>query len=396
MKDPSGGAIAGATVQVENPDTGFQRQTTTNDDGNYLVGDLFPGNYNITSPAFSKTTLNGAAVTANQIRRADAIMQVAQMNQVVEITAAPPALQTDRADVNVNLSTRQLATLPITGSGGRSFQSLLTIVPGTSISGPTNSAAADPGRSFSINVNGVSNLQNNTRIDGSSINYPWLPTNLVYQPATEAIETVNVVTNSYNAEQGLPGGAIINVITQSGTNEFHGKAWVFNTDSHFFAQNFFHPTPQNNKYILNQFGVAFTGPVVIPKLFNGRDKLFFSVDWERTAIRSGAPPRFLTIPSADLRNGNFAATGTTVYDPASNANPALRIFARPAERHHLRTAFQDDYLRWVAEPSNSSTRLIYHRRDLHMVKGNQLGGQQRQPTYTVAGCVESEQGPREL
>jgi hypothetical protein len=112
------------------------------------------------------------AVSANQTRRADAFLQVAQTNQVVEITAAPPALQTDRADVDVNISTRLLESLPITGSGGRNLQSLLTIVPGTSISGPQNSAAADPGRSFSVNVNGVSRLQNNTRIDGSSITYP--------------------------------------------------------------------------------------------------------------------------------------------------------------------------------------------------------------------------------
>src|SRR5436305_4151937 len=156
VKDPSGGAISGATVEVEHPDTHMQRQRTTNNDGNYLVSDLPPGNYNITitSPAFANSVVNGAAVTANQVRRADTTLQVAEMSQVVEITAAPPALQTDRANVNVNISSKQLATLPITGSGGRNFQSLLTIVPGTSISGTQNSAAADPGRSFSVNVNG--------------------------------------------------------------------------------------------------------------------------------------------------------------------------------------------------------------------------------------------------
>jgi hypothetical protein len=109
--------------------------------------------------------------------------------------------------------------------------------------------------SHSINVNGVSRLQNTTRIDRSSITYPWLPTNIVYQPPTEAIETVNVVINSYDAEQGLAGGAIVNVITQSGTNELHGRGWIFNTDSYFFGQNFFHLIPQNDKLIMNQFGL---------------------------------------------------------------------------------------------------------------------------------------------
>jgi hypothetical protein len=112
--------------------------------------------------------------------------------------------------------------------------------------GEQNSAAANPQRSISFNQNGVSRLLNNTRIDGSSVNYPWLPTNIVYVPPAEGIETVNVATNSYNAEQGLAGGAEVNVSIKSGTNEFHGAGWIFNTDSHFFAQNFFHPTPQNN------------------------------------------------------------------------------------------------------------------------------------------------------
>ncbi len=326
VSDPSGAAVPGATVQVQSTDTGLQRETTTNNEGIYLLSDLPPGTYTVTvtSSAFAKAVINGAAVSANQVRRVDASLQVAQVNQTVEVTAATPALQTDRADVNTNISRQEVANLPVTGSGGRNFQSLLTIVPGTTLGAPANSAAADPGRSFAINVNGVSRLQNNTRIDGSSITYPWLPTNIVYQPPTEAIDTVNVVTNAFNAEQGLAGGAEVNVTIKSGTNGYHGSGWIFNTDSHFFAQNFFHQTPQNNKFILNQFGLTFGGPVWIPKVFNGKDKLFFFVDWERTTIRTGSPPKFLTVPTAALRGGDFTASGTTIYDPASNANPALR------------------------------------------------------------------------
>jgi hypothetical protein len=326
VTDPSSAAVAGATVQALGVDTGLQREVTTNNDGIYLISDLPPGTYTITvsSPAFAKTVLNGAAVTANQIRRVDASLQVAQLNQTVEVSSASPPLQTDRADVNTNITTKQIANLPITGAGGRNFQSLLTLVPGTTLSASANSAAADPGRSLSVNVNGVSRLQNNTKIDGSSITYPWLPTNIAYVPPAEAIDTINVVTNAFNAEQGLAGGAAVNVTIKSGTNDFHGAGWIFNTDSHFFAQNFFHPTPQNNKNILNQFGVALGGPVWIPKVFNGKNKVFFFVDWERTTIRTGSPPKFLTLPTADLRGGNFSATGTTVYDPASNPDPTKR------------------------------------------------------------------------
>ncbi len=82
-------------------------------------------------------------------------------------------------------------------------------------------------------------------IDGSSVTYPWLPTNIAYVPPAEAIETVNVVTNAFNAEQGLAGGAAVNVIIKSGTNALHGSGWIFDTNSHFKARNFFQTTPQN-------------------------------------------------------------------------------------------------------------------------------------------------------
>ena len=326
VSDPSGGAVPGATVEATDVNTGTTKKTTTNDSGVYSLSDLQQGTYKITitSPAFATTVLQGVTVTANQVRRADAALQVAQVSQTVEVSAAQATLQTDRADVNTTISSRQVNNLPLTGSNGRNFQSLMTIVPGTSLQGEQNSQAANPQRSISYNQNGVSRLLNNTRIDGSSVNYPWLPTNIVYVPPADGIETVNVVTNSYNAEQGLAGGAEVNVSIKSGTNQLHGAGWIFNTDSRFFAQNFFHPTPQNNKFILNQFGLAVGGPVWIPKVFNGKNKLFFFVDWERTRVRQLAPPKFLTIPTAPLRSGDFSAVATKIYDPLSNANPALR------------------------------------------------------------------------
>jgi Carboxypeptidase regulatory-like domain/TonB dependent receptor len=326
ITDPSGAPVPGANVEGIDVSTGFVKRVTTTEDGTYQLSDVQPGTYKITitSPAFSTVILQGVTVTANQVRRADASLQVASVNQTVEVSAPTVALQTDRADVNTTLTSRQVSNLPLTGTNGRNFQSLMTIVPGTSMQGEQNSAAANPQRSISFNQNGVSRLLNNTRIDGSSVNYPWLPTNIVYVPPAEGIETVNVATASFNADQGLAGGAAVNVSIRSGTNDFHGGAWIFNTASHFFAQNFFHPTPQNNKFILNQFGVKLGGPVWIPKVYNGKNKVFFFVDWERTTVRQGSPPKFLSIPTAALRGGNFSGVSTRIYDPASNSNPALR------------------------------------------------------------------------
>ena len=243
---------------------------------------------------------------------------------MVVTSEATAPLQTDRTDINITQTTRQISELPLTGSLGRNYQSLMTLVPGSIGAGEQNSVAGNPQRSISFNVNGVSRMQNNTRIDGSSIVYPWLPTNTVYVPPAEAIQTVNIVTNSFDAEQGLAGGAAINLTIKSGTNGFHGSGWGYDTNSRFQSRSIFQPVsqPQVPKSILAQFGYAVGGPII-------KNKLFFFNDFERTTSRSTARTTLFSIAPASLRpdaqgNVSFAGTGSTVYDPLSNPDPRLR------------------------------------------------------------------------
>jgi hypothetical protein len=190
---------------------------------------------------------------------------------------------------------------------------------------------------MSFNVNGVSRLQNNTKLDGSSIIYPWLPTNTVYVPPSEAIQEVNIVTNAFDAEQGIAGGAAINLTIKSGSNDFHGVGWGYDTNSRFRSRTYFQPTnqPKNPKNILAQFGFAVSGPIYLPVpgeggkgVWSGKNKLFFFTDLERTTQRNAAGGVFSVAPPTLRPNANgdvnFTGTGITVYDPASNANPALR------------------------------------------------------------------------
>jgi hypothetical protein len=198
---------------------------------------------------------------------------------VVVSTSQDATLQTDRGDVNVTQSGQTINALPIFGSVGRNYQSALILIPGTSRSpgfgsngsGEENSAAGNPQRSISYNVNGVSRLQNNTRIDGSSVIYPWLPTNTVYVPPAEAIQEVNIVTNAFDAEQGLAGGAAINVSIKTGGNDFHGVGWGYDTNSRFRSRNYFQPINQTKvpKNILAQFGYAVSGPIYLPRFGEG-------------------------------------------------------------------------------------------------------------------------------
>lgn len=326
VTDASQSAVPGATVQAVNTGTGLTRAATTNEDGIYLFSDLQPGIYRVTisTKAFAPVVQERVPVEANRTRRVDATLSIQEVATTVVVEGQAEALQTDRSDVNVNVSSQQISNIPVTGSMGRNYQTLMSVVPGALMAGEQNSDAGNPQRSISFNVNGVSRLQNNTKLDGASIIYPWLPTNVVYVPSVEAIETVNLVTNAFNAEQGIAGGAAVNVIIKSGTNDYHGTGWIFNTNSYFKARNFFQTTPQNPKNIVNQFGLNLGGPVYIPKVFNGKNKLFFFVNWERTTRRQTASPRFFSVAPNDLRAGNFSATGATIYDPASNPDPTLR------------------------------------------------------------------------
>ena len=320
VADQTGAALAGAKVEVVNTGTGVVKTVTTDERGAYLLTDLQPGTYSVTveAPGFQPAVHKDARVASNAVLRVDARLELSGVADAVEVSAAARVLQTDRADVLITQTARQINELPLTGSAGRNYQSMMTLVPGALMAGEQNSAAGSPQRSISFNVNGVSRLQNNTRLDGASVVYPWLPTNTAYVPSAEAIEEVSIVTNSYNAEQGLAGGAAINVIIKSGTNSLRGTAWGYNTDYGLRARNYFlAPNAPKPDGYLNQFGGNLGGPVV-------KNKLFFFANWERTTREQIAPVRQFSLATDALRRGDFSGSGVTIYDPASHPDPAQR------------------------------------------------------------------------
>lgn len=339
VSDPKEAVIPGAKVEVSNVNTGVTKTIVTDDRGAYLLNDLQPGVYKvvISVNGFKTSLKDGIQVNANSVTRFDAKLETGEVKETITINAdSSDLIQTDRADVSITQSARQVNNLPLSGSAGRNYQSLMQIVPGSVSAGEQNSAAGSPQRAISFNVNGVSRMQNNTRIDGASVVYPWLPTNTAYVPTAEAIQEVNVATNSFDAEQGSVGGAAVNVSLKSGTNEFHGSGWLYDTNSSFGkARNYFQTTPRPNKDILTQYGFAVGGPIYAPhfgeggpKVWSGKNKLFFFVDYEKTARRQLSRLNTVSIAPATLRptaaGVDFSGTGTTIYDPASNADPTLR------------------------------------------------------------------------
>jgi len=293
VTDPTKALLPGARVEALNVDTGVARQAITNNDGIFLFAELQPGIYKVTISAdnFGTKITENVRVAPNSSTRIDAELQLKQQAATVEVTSAAPLLQTDRADVHTDLDAKQIANLPNSSSEGRSFQSLYKIIPGFTPPAETNSQGGNPQRSQTSNVNGGSTQGNVTRIDGATDLYPWLPANVAYVPPADAIETVNIATNSFDAEQGFAGGAAVNVQIKTGTNQFHGSAHEFHTDNALAARNFFNaPTFHKPKNILNQFGGTFGGPIK-------KNKLFFFGDYEGTRNNLFASQLNLNVPN---------------------------------------------------------------------------------------------------
>jgi len=319
VTDIQDAVLPGAEVVATNVATGVARTTITDASGIYLFNDLQAGRYRVTVSlsGFRRVSIENVQIDVNTARRADAKLELSNVSEEVTVTAPITVLETERAALHVTQTAREVNDLPLTGSAGRNYQSLMQVVPGALMAGEQNSAAGSPQRSLSFNVNGVSRLQNNTRLDGASIVYPWLPTNTAYVPSAEAIQEVSIVTNAFNAEQGLAGGAAINVIIKSGTNAIRGTGWAYDTSSRFKARNFFQTSASIPTDDLKQFGANVGGPLV-------RNKVFFFSNWERTRRVNSSPVRFYSLATDALRRGDFSGVPVTIYDPASNPNPALR------------------------------------------------------------------------
>lgn len=309
VTDTGGAVVPSAILKLTSSETGQEISGVTNAVGSYTLSNLAPGTYvlSLQAPGFRALTRRGITITANTVRREDATLEVGQVTETVTVDAGQVTLQTDTADVHSEISTKDVINMPLPRY--RNYQSLINLVPGATPGQYQNSIQAAPGRALSTNVNGVNRNNNATRIDGALSVFLWLPHHTAYVPPAETIETVNVVTNNFDAEQGFAGGAAITVITRSGTNNFHGSAWELHDNGALQARNFFNSLAKP-KNLNNVYGATAGGPLV-------RNKLFFFTGWEGVRERQGATNLF-TVPTADQRRGDFSAYSAVIYDPLSS------------------------------------------------------------------------------
>ncbi len=320
VTDPSGAAITGAKVDATEMHKGITQETTTDISGLYRFPELLPGLWKVivAAPGFNSAETDSIVVDANTVVREDEKLSIAKATATVTVSTAPPELQTETADVHMDLSTAELQELPAISSEGKNFQDLLRIIPGSTIPLESNSQAGNPSRAMTSNVNGQSTQGIDTRIDGILDAYPWLPANVAYVPPEDAIQTVNIATNSFDAEQGMANGAEVNVETKSGANQFHGDAHEFHTDDQLKALSYFQlPTAKRPLLIFNQYGGAVGGPIK-------RDKLFFFGDYEGTrqtlAPAAGNPQ---TVPFLGLDYKTAESQGYFDFRPFQTANYGL-------------------------------------------------------------------------
>lgn len=313
VADGTGGAVPGAAVTITHDGTKATRETVTDASGRYQFPTIQTGTYTVTVAlsGFQTSSRTAVPVTLNSVTRIDMTLKVGQLSESVTVSAAAEGLQTDRAEVRSELRSHELQDLPV--PIGRNYQQLFATLPGFSPPEDAHSIPSNPSRALVFNVNGASRSSNNTRIDGVSSTNIWLPHVVAYVPALESIETVNVVTNNFDAEQGLAGGSAISVQIKSGTNALHGSAFEYFNNEKMRAHNYFDPpgTPKG-KDQYNQYGGTLGGPVA-------RNKLFYFVSYEGTRQLQNVS-RTMSVPTEALRRGDFTATGTTIYDPLTG-NP---------------------------------------------------------------------------
>ncbi|HET7697162.1 MAG TPA: TonB-dependent receptor [Vicinamibacterales bacterium] len=318
VKDPQGGNVPGATVTIVNKDTNLTREATTDAEGGYTFNNVQAGRYDVkvTLQGFRENVRTGVPVSIGEISRVDLTLEVGTVSETVTVASEAQLLQTDKADVSTELKSQELTSMPL--NRFRNYQALINLVPGTTPMAFGNAETDTPARSLATNVNGQVNTNNSTRTDGATNMNIWLPNHNMYISPAETIDTVNISTSSFDAEQGMAGGAAVTVVTKSGTNKFKGSAFEFyNSDKLNATPRFFGSgaTPPKLPVKANTYGGTIGGPV-------RRNAVFFFGSFEGYK-REQSLFTFFTVPNEALRRGDFSGAVNTngsiqnIYDPST-------------------------------------------------------------------------------
>jgi hypothetical protein len=388
VSDPSGAPIPAATVTVTNIAKNTQVQTQTNDLGLYNTPLLEPAAYTVTfeKDGFRRVVRENVVLQSLDKARIDVQLQIGAVADSVTVSSQISQLQTETANRDTSLNQQLIANLP---TQGRNPFQIAWAAPGVFKAGGWRYLRSfDIGGSTGFSVNGGRSGENEVLLDGMS-NVRSSRT-VIHVPTMESVQEFKVLTNTYDAQYGRTGGGIVTMVTKSGTNQLHGNLFEYFQNDKLNANQFElnagnRVRPPNN---INAYGFFLSGPIFIPKVFDGRNKLFWTLSHESMRQRS-ADPGLQTVPEMDWRTGNFSTLRnaqnalvqiydplTTVADgsrqafpgnviPASRINPisaaALRFLPAPTSAGNGPAKIQNYPYpsRWVADMFQWSGRIDY-------------------------------------
>jgi len=317
VSDPAGAVVANAPIEVKNTQTGAAYQTASSETGNYTLPQMPIGIYEITVSVagFKKFVRQNVTVQATQTVRIDATLEVGSATESVTVNAETSLLKTESGDVSVNVTGDRLVNLgllPIgngfsSSHGVRNPMAVSTLAPGTYF---------DP--NLQLRVNGAPSNTEAVRIEGQDVTNGVVTFSQAQtQPSVEALQELAVQSSNYSAEFGTAGSGVFNYTVKSGTNNFHGVLFDYNSNEAYnAAQAYTHNRPKTRR---DDMGGTFSGPVWVPKIYNGRDRTFFFFSYEMFREVGKISNQFPTVPTEAYRIGNFA---TALSGKAITGNPA--------------------------------------------------------------------------
>ncbi|HEY3838718.1 MAG TPA: carboxypeptidase-like regulatory domain-containing protein, partial [Bryobacteraceae bacterium] len=336
VTDPTGLVVPNAMIEARNTQTGATYDAASTSTGNYTLSQLPAGTYDldVTVSGFKKYVRQGITVQVAAVDRIDVTLEVGSANESVNVTGEASLLKTESGEMSHNVNTERLDDLPIQGigaaqsgsSGIRNPNAVTQLIPGTYY--VPNSV---------VRVNGAPGNTESYRVEGMDASNAYVPaTPAQTQPSVDAIQEITIQTSNFAAEYGQVGGGFFNVTMRSGTNAFHGSGYDYWVNEILNANTPFINQSQRPRQRRNDYGGTLGGPVILPKIYNGRNKTFFFFNFEQFRETQLVNSTFQTVPTADYRNGDFsgaiAATGNTkigtdplgravleneIYDPTS-------------------------------------------------------------------------------
>ncbi len=316
VTDLSGAAMPGAKVTLTSTETGAQREGTSNEAGTYEFTALQPGGYRLTfqKEGFAQVTSGAIRLEVNQVARLDVSMHPGAVSENIQVTAAAALLESSNSQIGQVIETKAVSDLPLNGRNFAQLAILGTGVVGVGF-GPSGTIGSgtrpdDPRPGAELMSNGNREMANDYLLDGVDDNFRRNGL-ITLRPTVEDILEFKIQTNLFGAEQGRNSGATVDVVTKSGTNNYHGSLFELLRNNDFDARNFFNAvgTPQP-PYHQNQFGGSVGGPII-------HNKVFFFADYEGFRKLQGTTTSVNTVPTAAERGGDFSGIPQTIYDPAS-------------------------------------------------------------------------------